>query len=173
MAIDPRDEIWKGVFNTQFDCLYYEFACNSMLSRWQWCDECTKVLVAITVSGSAVSGWALWSDPHFKNWWGLLAGAAAILAIVHSSLGVSGRLKDWGESKRAFTVLRIGLETMQYRMRINPAFTIDDFAREFVSFRERYSGAVERIKGDVFWTHKFEIDSKQKADKAVQEKYGE
>jgi hypothetical protein len=54
MDFDPRDELWNAAFNTYYDAYYEEIAADKMISRWQILDELTKVLVALTASGSAM-----------------------------------------------------------------------------------------------------------------------
>jgi len=85
---DPRDEIWVASFDTLYDALYAEAVADKLIDRWQGVDQVTRALVAITASGSAVSGWALWSKPQFQSTWLIDSGVAALLAILHATLGV-------------------------------------------------------------------------------------
>lgn len=152
MPIDPRDEIWKVTFETYYDAYYQELLSDRVIHRWQRFDEITKTLVAITASGSAISGWALWNDPEFKILWGGMAGFAALLGIIHTALHVPERLKDHGEIKRRSASLRADLETFRYRMRIDPDFPVDEFTREFVEYRKRFSNDLQLIKNDILLT---------------------
>ncbi len=156
MTFDPRDELWNAAFNTYYDAYYEEIAADKMINRWQILDEITKVLVAFTASGSAISGWALWSNQNFKYIWLILAGAGAVLALTHSTLGVSGRLKDWGEIKRWFATIRIDLETFRYRMTVDPEFPVDNFTKEFIDYRRRYGEGIQRLKNDIFRSNRLE-----------------
>jgi hypothetical protein len=167
MVFDPRDELWNATYNTYYDSYYEEIAADTIINRWQLVDEYTKVLVALTVSGSAVSGWSLWSNPRFKIIWIILAGLGAVLAIVHSALGVPGRLKDWGESKRWFAMLRIDMETFMYRMRVNPDFSVDDFTNDFVEYRRRFGEGHQRIKNDILWKKGLEFKAQKELDKRL------
>jgi hypothetical protein len=106
MAFDPRDELWEVTFETYYDAYYNEQLADYLINRWQRVDESTKVLSALTASGTAMSGWALWSQPSFHLLWALLAGVAALLTITHAALAVPGRLKDQAELKRRFASLR-------------------------------------------------------------------
>ena len=132
------DELWRATFYTYYDCFYNELVADRLIDRWQLVDDCTKVLVAITASTSALSGWALWSQPGYKVFWMTLAGLSALLAIVHTSLTVAHRLRDWGEIKRSFAGLRIELETLRFRMRFDFEATVKDFKNEFKEYRRRY-----------------------------------
>ena len=58
MALDARDEVWNAAYDTYYSTYFEEMVCDVLLDRWQWLDEVTKVLVALTATGSAVTGWA-------------------------------------------------------------------------------------------------------------------
>jgi len=168
MAIDQRDEIWNAAFDTYYEAYYEEFCADNLINRWQKLDEITKVLVALTASGSAVSGWALWKETQYRPLWPALAGVAAVLAIVNASLHVSERIKDSSEMKRLFTSLRIDLETFRYRMRLDPNFSIADFTKEFSAFRDRYSSNMQHLKNDFARTKGMQEKSQSQVDKILE-----
>jgi hypothetical protein len=151
---DPRDELWIASFNTFYDSTYGETIADNLINRWQTVDEITRALVAIAASTSAVSGWALWSRPQFQNTWLIISGLAALLAILHATLAVPGRIKDHAEDKRRFLSLSGDLETFRYEMRINPAFDLADFSKRFIEFRKRYSDAAQLVKNDIAATRR-------------------
>ena len=64
MDTDPRDTLWTSAFDTYYDVYYEELVADEVNNRWQILDEVTKVLVALTASGSAISGWILWNEPN-------------------------------------------------------------------------------------------------------------
>ena len=107
MVEDTRDKLWELVFETFYDSYYEEIVADKLVYRWQLFDQISKVLIALTASGSAVSGWALWNQPAFRNIWVTLAGLGAVLSIIHAALSVSSRLKEWRDVKTSFVVLRI------------------------------------------------------------------
>lgn len=172
MSFDPRDEIWNGAFEVYYDSYYEEIMADKIINRWQILDEFSKILVALTASGSALSGWALWSDPNFKIVWLLLAGLGAVFAILHSTLAVPGRLKDWGEIKRHFAALRIELETFRYQMKFDPEFPIDEFKRSFISHRKKYSEGIQRVKNDILWTKSLEFKSQAELNDRIDNNNG-
>ena len=153
MATDPRDEIWSATFDTYYETFFEEMACEVLLDRWQWLNDVTKVLIALTASGSAVAGWALWQNEDAKLLWTGIAAASALLAIVHSALDVSGRLKSHGDNRRLFAALRIDLETFRYRMQVDPSFPVEKFTSELVKLRERFGQAIDRGKNDIMLTN--------------------
>lgn len=161
---DPRDELWRASYETFYFAYYFEILSDRMVNRWQVLDVVTRVIVALTASGSAISGWALWNNPSFRLIWIVIAGIGACLAIVHTSLGVPGKLKDWGEGKRWFAEIRIELETLRYRMRIDPKFPIEEYTREFIDCRERYGAGVQLIKNDIIWTRRLGSHAQSELD---------
>lgn len=139
MAIDQRDALWEATFRVYYDVYYSEIVADELISRWQLVDDITKVLVALTASTSAVAGWTLWQQSEFKGIWAVIAGAGAIIAIVHAALSVPRRLKDWAETGSNFLSLRIDLETLRERMRLDPQFDIEALTNELMNCRKRYS----------------------------------
>jgi hypothetical protein len=152
MSFDPRDELWNAAFDTYYDSYYQELLRDALVDRWQRVDEVTKVLAALTASGSAISGWALWNEPHLKATWAILAGIAALLTVVHATLNVPERVRTHAETKRAFAALRSNLETFRYRMRVDPNFPIASFLNEFVVFRTRFSELLGLLENDILLT---------------------
>jgi hypothetical protein len=71
-----RDRLWEAVFETYYDAYYEEILSGDLIDRWQSFDEFAKIVIALTASGSAVSGWALWTQPGFRAVWAVLAGLA-------------------------------------------------------------------------------------------------
>jgi hypothetical protein len=173
MALDPRDSLWDATFDTYYDAYYEEIAADALINRWQLLDEVAKVVVALTASGSAVAGWALWNDPAFRTFWVVLAGLGAILAIVHATLGVPGRLKTWGEIKRAFVTLRIDLETFRYRMEADPAFDVGTFQQQFEQYRKRYTEAMQQLQNDILLTSRLENAAQDDLNARVKDKTAE
>ena len=57
--MDTRDQIWNTIFDVYYDSYYYELLSNRMVAKWLKWDEFSRVLMAVTASGSAISGLAL------------------------------------------------------------------------------------------------------------------
>lgn len=126
MIEDPRDELWNAAFRAYYDSYYEELVAAAMISRWEPLDDLTKVLVALTASGSAVTGWVLWQHPGFRTAWAVLAGCAAVLSILSGALRVSSRVKDWGDVWRKLAPVRVDFEALRDRMRVNSNFNSRD-----------------------------------------------
>ena len=170
MAFDARDEIWNAAYDTYYSTYYEEKVCDVLLDRWQWLDEVTKILVALTATGSAVAGWALWQDPNFKWIWTSIASTGAVLAIVHTALDVAGRLKGHGDNRRLFASLRIDLETFRYRMQANNQFPVEEFTNELVELRERYGQAIDRGRNDIMLTDSLRQSVQDELDERIADK---
>lgn len=155
---EAREELWSASFDTYYDSLFEELIADSLIARWDSVDAVTRILVMITVSGSAVSGWALWSQPGYRTLWLIVSGAAAILSIVHTALAIPGRIKAHAEDKRRFASLRTELETFRYKMRLRAeTFEVDKFTEDFLVFRKRYSEGIQLLANDVARTSGLEI----------------
>lgn len=152
MNFDPRDVIWEKIFDVYYDSYWVEILSDDVIGFWQRTDDITKVLVALTVSSSAISGWALWNQPGFKYVWAILAGISAVLSITHAALGVAGKVRDWTETKRQFTSLRLDVESIRDLMEINPDFSIEDFKNQHKEFKKRYGELYPRIQSDIILT---------------------
>ena len=123
-----------------------------MVNRWQITDDVSKVLIALTASGSAIAGWILWQDPNLKFVWATLAGLGTVLSIVHASLGVPSRLKDWQDISSSFTSLRVSLETFRHTLEFDPNFDIGEATKEYSSFREQFGDLVKLPRNDILHT---------------------
>jgi hypothetical protein len=149
MAYDERDEIWKATWNTYYDSFYQELLAEKMVIIWQRVDEIARFIIALTASGSAIAGWALWSSPEYKNLWAIIAGLGALLAIVQRAFDITKRLSEWGNLRSFFSSLRIDLDTFQYHMKFDPSFPIPEFTKEFDNFRKRYTEGFKGTKTDI------------------------
>ncbi len=152
MTVDPRDELWEAVYDTYYESYFQELLADDLVTVWRNIDEATKVLVALTASGSVASGWAVWKLGSGELLWAILSGFVAVVAIVHASLGVPAKLKDWSEVKHVFTSLRVSLETFRHEMSVNPEFPTDEFWESYAAHRAVYADGMLRIQNDVFRT---------------------
>lgn len=109
-------------------------------------------MLALTTSGSAISGWTLWNNPDYKLVWVLLASVGALLAIVHKALDVSRKLTDEGSARSQFSSLRIEIESFLNQMRFFPDFSIDEYSKSLGILRKRFADAYQVTKVDPFLT---------------------
>jgi hypothetical protein len=167
MSHDPRDAIWEKSFETYYQAYFFETLADRLIDRWQMTDEITKVVVALTATGSAVAGWALWQHEDLKLVWALFAGVAAVISIIHAALGVPGKLKDWEDFKRTFVALRVKLETFRHRMEIDPNFSVEDFTNDYTSMREEFGELVPRQKNDILRTRALRVSVQRDLNKKL------
>jgi hypothetical protein len=153
---NQREQLWLASFETYYDALFEEMLADALINRWGRLDDFTKIMVALTASGSAISGWALWGAPGWKLIWLACSGFAAVLSIVHTALDVPDRIKTHADDKRRFAQLRTSLETFRYRLRVEQ-FNADLLNKEFLVFRGTYSDDIGLLKNDTFRTRGFEI----------------
>jgi hypothetical protein len=156
MTVDPRDQLWDVTYETWYDAYYEELLAEALISRWLRLDEVTKLAVAFTSSGTAIAGLALWKSADYAWLWPCLGGIAATLSIVTERLAVAFKLRDHGDTMRAFASLRIELDTLRSRMKVNPSFDVGEFEKEYLAFRKRFGEATQRVKSDVLATRRLQ-----------------
>ena len=57
---DAERAYWDNSYNVLYDTWMQELLSEELLDFWGRIDAVSAVLVAITVSGSTIAGWALW-----------------------------------------------------------------------------------------------------------------
>lgn len=141
--IDSRDQLWEATFDTYYDVYYAELISDALLRKLQWVDDINKALVAVTASGSAIAGWTIWDKEYGRIIWGIFAGLAAVLSIIHAAMRVPERLKGIGEIQGTVSALRADIETYRYLMKINPDFPLEEFTKRFEEYRKRFASSVK------------------------------
>jgi len=167
MSFDPRDKFWESVFEIYYECYFEEMVADELLYRWSLLDDITKWLVALTASGSAVSGWALWNSTDWKIVWIIFSGISALLAITHSALSVQQRIKNWEASKAAFVDLRIDLGWLRQDMAINPDFDVTEYEARLNVFRQRYRENMARLSPDTLRTRRLDEKTQIKLNETI------
>ena len=170
MATDQRDQLWQMAWDAYYDSYFEEIAADLLINKWLFFDDWAKILVSLTASGSAISGWALWNDPFFRPIWIIVAGFSAVLSVVHTALGVPGRIKDWSEIKRRFTSLRIDLETFFNKMQLDPKFPITEFSDKYTEFRRLYSESTQLLKNDMLRTEGLRNQAQDRLNERLKDK---
>ena len=64
-SLDPRDALWNESFRIFYDSFYEQLLAEKLLRKWYWTDLWSRLLVAITTSGSAIAVWAVWTFDGF------------------------------------------------------------------------------------------------------------
>lgn len=150
MNEDIIDKCWDVSFETLYQSTFQELASEALVTRWQWIDLVTSVLVAVTASGSAVAGWTLWNAPDWKVVWGIIAGIASLLAIIHRIMGVPGRVKAQEDIRRGFSELRVELES--FRQQLKLGFDANRVDSEYNKLRRKYEECMRRTHPEIAFT---------------------
>jgi len=164
-----RELLWQFSFKTYYECFLEAIVADKLVQRWQWFDRVATTTVAMTASGSAISGWALWNEAAFRPYWAVLAGLGAVLSILHSNLGVANQLKTWRDLKSTFTLVRIELETFRFRMLFQTDRPVDEHDREFQELRKRFAEGFSRIDNDIWRTRGLIRQSQDLLDSRLRE----
>ena len=165
--MDIRDGIWEKIFEVFYDSFFYEMLSNKIVSKWLFIDEITKILVALTTSGSAIAGWSLWNKDGFQYIWIILAGLSALLSILHATLNVSHRVKEWTEIKRKFSALKIECETNRGLMEMNPEFEIEPHKKFYIEKKKVFGEIYSNLPNDFLISRKFSIKIQNEVDHSI------
>jgi hypothetical protein len=164
MEFTQRDQIWNLTWRSYYNTYFQEVLSERLTLRWQRFDEFSKVLIALTASGSALSGWALWNETEFKILWAILAGVGALLAIFHKSLDVSHKISDWGSSRSQFCLLRFEYEILMNKMQIDPNFPVEECNKNLDNLIKRFADSYQKIKVDAFLTGRLKNKAQDELD---------
>jgi hypothetical protein len=90
---ENKESLRQSALQTYRDAYQNKIEAGILISRWQMVDEVTKVLAALTASGSAVAGWLIWQETGWKQTtWRVLAATASILSIIYEgAAAVNGK----------------------------------------------------------------------------------
>src|SRR5476649_2650274 len=124
MAIDPRDAIWNEAHQLLYNTSYTEELEAALLARWTWLDSVTKIAVAISSGGAALTGLVFWKNADYTFLWPLFTSGSALLAIVSKQLSVAENIKDHATSAVELSALTVDIGTFVVRMKVNSNFQI-------------------------------------------------
>jgi hypothetical protein len=147
---DPHEILWEESYTIFYDSYYEQLLAEKLLRSWYWVDVWSRLLVAVTASGSAIAAWAVWGQSGLNVVWAVVAGVAALVSVVHSVLNVSNRLKEVSETRAAFLLIRTDTEALRRRMRLNPDFPLNRYATEIERLGKMYADAESKLTVDVF-----------------------
>jgi len=109
-------------------------------------------MLAIASAGSALAGLIFWNNASYTVLWPLLTSASTLLAIVSKQLNVIERVKQHTASASGMKTLKIDIETLTVRMRINTRFPIVLFERRLLALRERFRAELQNTDFDLLLT---------------------
>lgn len=163
-----KDSYWQSTFDTLYDVWYQELASESLLVRWERIDTITAFLAAITASGSAVAGWALWTQPSWKFVWVVLAGIVGVVVIIHGVLRIPSRVKAQGELHKLFLQLRVDIQT--FRQQLETGLKADEAQERFSELRNRLSQCINLTHPDIAYTTGFRKNIQKELDDVLRRK---
>jgi hypothetical protein len=166
MALDPRDAIWNETHDLLYKAGYAEQIEQALLARWTWLDSITKIAVAIASAGSALAGLVFWKNADYTFLWPLFSSGSALLAIVSKQLNVIDKVKHHTESVAEMASLAIDIGSLIVRMKINPEFSIAEFEKKLLAFRERYRLEIRKLQYDLLLTQRVRITAQTRLDQA-------
>jgi hypothetical protein len=151
------DELWASAHLYHYQCYYEELTAEFLVGRWRLVDTVTKFLTTITASTSAIAAWAVWVSSSFNAIiWAIISGAAALLSILHISLGISDRIKEDTLIYSTFLQLRIDLEQFKVNMRIKSHDSLSVYKKEYMDILSKFGKANALKRPDFFITEKRE-----------------
>jgi hypothetical protein len=83
------------------------------LSREERINRWLDILLAVTIPGSGVALWRLWSTAYGAWVWAIMAGAAALVLVVRPYLGIADRLLLYSVSAGAFRIIDGQLDNLR------------------------------------------------------------
>jgi uncharacterized membrane-anchored protein YhcB (DUF1043 family) len=151
MSPDGNKAYMQPVYDDFYDAYFQELASGTLARRWEGMDTIITFLVAVTASGSAVAGWALWTTPGFKEVWIAIAGVASLASIAHGVLRIPTRVKEQEELRRQLSELRHKLETFWQQLKIG---NVDDVSGKFDRLKQEFSEIISRTHQDLLFSDK-------------------
>ena len=113
----------------------------------------------------------MWNSENGKIVWAAMAGLAALLSIVTSTLGIQDRVKRFTETLAIFLRMRLRLECLLSKMRLNPEFETEEVEKDFIQFQEQYAEACPAWPHDIFFTEKLRNKVQTLAESTVAASY--
>lgn len=131
--------IWNEVYDRHYRSYFEELRCERLISTWNLIDTGCRILIAITTSGSAISGWALWEHDTYRTFWTVFAGITAVVAVIYSGAKISEQYRDSCVKHADFRNLRLRLEDFMAKMRTKQYASYQIYKHEFSKLMDSYS----------------------------------
>jgi hypothetical protein len=135
------NQLWTNLHQSHYSAFFDELYAESNVRSWRAFDTISRLLQLLSASGSAIAGWALWKQEGYRDLWFFLAGAAAIIALIHSVLNVTEKVKEDTLVFSEFKKLRLELERLKSKMQMKISDSLSDYKKEYFAILERFGTA--------------------------------
>jgi len=161
-------QLWAAAHDVHYKCYFEEACAEFLVSRWRLIDSASKFLTAVTASTSSVAAWSLWSTSASSSmFWAIISGAAALLAIINSSIGVTDRIKEDTLVFSTFQQLRLDLEAFQLRMVIQQYDSLSQYKVDYLDIRAKFGKAYAMKRPDFILTRARQQVIQQQLNKSL------
>lgn len=165
---DRLNSYWRLSYETLYEVIFQEGVSSALVERWRRIDILTNILVAVTASGSAIAGWAIWNQAGGRAAWAVMAGLVSVLSIIHGAVQVPTQLKEQDEFRRLFSRLRVDLETFRQKLMLEPG-KIETIDKSYIELRDRYADLIMRAPSSIINTRKLRIRVQQEINRLFEE----
>lgn len=107
------------------------------LYRYQQLDLWSSIIIAVGTS-AGVGGWSIWHQPGGKNFWTILAGSAALAALIKPFFGVAKKIERLVRLQTGYARLYQDLKSL-----VEDIKATEELTPKFV---ERFDGADKRYQ---------------------------
>ena len=166
--IEVWNELWNAAHDVHYRCYFEELCAEFLVSRWRLIDSVSKFLTAATASTSAIAAWTIWlTSTTTEVSWAIISGIAALLALIHSSLGITERIKEDTLVFATFQQLRLDLETFQLKMKIREYDKLSQCKSDYLDIRAKFGKCHALKRPDFILTQKHEADIQEQLNKSL------
>jgi len=162
MAIDPRDAIWNETYHLLYNTRYTEELETALLARWTWLDSVTKIAVAVSSGGAALTGLVFWKNSDYTFLWPVFTSVSALLAIVSNELSVAKRIKAHASSVSRLAALRSDIRSLIIRMKVNADFSVAEFEEKLLTLRDQYKVGSDEFPYDLLLTERLRQNTQKR-----------
>lgn len=164
--MDPRDAIWNETYQLLYHANYAKEIEQALLRHWTWLDSIAKIAVAITSGSAALAGLVFWKNTDYTFLWPLFTSASTLLAIVSKQLSVADKVKHHATSVAELASLAVEVASLMVRMKINAEFSVADYTKKLMAYRDRYRFIYSQLQYDLLLTERIRTRAQQKVDAA-------
>jgi hypothetical protein len=161
------NEIWNDLHKTHYVAFYEELCAEHSVRVWRRVETVVKALQMATASGSAIAGWALWTQEGLRTVWVCVAGIAAIASLVHVCFNISDKIKEDTLVYSRFKYIRLQAERLCRHMKIRAYERLSDYKRDYMDLVKEHDAASASRTPDFLLRQKTEETIQKKLNKII------